>query len=69
MSSCGRPCVVENATAAAAVSPLSRPDSTSMAVAYSQQFGGQGDGYLVLQNEVKHVEPGLFSLIQWHILH
>ena len=40
-----------------------------VSLTHPQKLGGLGDGHLVFQNGVQHVESGLFSLVQCHILH
>ena len=48
---------------------IGRQHPAGVTLAHSQQFYGLGDRRLVFQNRVEHVEPGLFSLVQCHILH
>ena len=40
-----------------------------MAFAHSHDLGSLGDGKLVLQHAVEHLDPGLFLLIQRYIPH
>ena len=48
---------------------VGRQQPAGLALAHPQKVGGLGDGHLVFQNRVQHVESGLFSLVQCHILH
>ena len=52
-----------------AVLAVSGEETLGVAFTDSHDLGGLGDGKLVLQNAVEHLNPGLFLLIQRYILH
>ena len=71
----GRDCVVGTAAAVTvgqdggALLAVAGQHPAGVSLTHPQKLGGLGDGRLVFQNGVQHVEPGLFSLVQCHILH
>ena len=52
-----------------AVPAVGSEDSLDLAFTDSHDLGSLGDGKLVFQNAVKHLNPGLFLLIQLYIPH
>ena len=48
---------------------VSGEETLGVAFTHSHDLGGLGDGKLVFQNAVEHLNPGLFLLIQLYIPH
>ena len=51
------------------VPAVSSQKALGVAFADSHDLGGLGDGKLVFQNAVEHLDPSLFLLIQFYIPH